>query len=218
MLRLHKNPQISGFTTNPTLMHRAGVTDYRAFAKDILQQINDCPVSFEVFADDFDEMARQAREVASWGSNVYVKIPITDIRGVSSVPLIRQLVAEGLQLNVTAILSLSQLYDVIPVLTGGPPAFVSIFAGRIADTGRDPYMLMRDAVRIVRQHLNIELIWASTRELLNVVQANHLGCHVITVTSQILAKLSLLDRDLDQLSLETVQMFSNDAKASGYSL
>jgi len=218
MLRLYGLPYIRGFTTNPTLMRKAGVTDYRAFALDVLQSIPDRPISFEVFADQFDEMERQAREIAGWGENVYVKIPVSNTRGESSVPLVRRLARQGVRVNVTAIMTLRQVRETADALAGGPPAYISVFAGRVADTGRDPVPLMSAAVSLLEDHPNIELIWASPRELWNIFQADAIGCHVITVTPEILKKLALVGKDLEEFSLETVRMFYADATAAGYRL
>jgi transaldolase len=216
--RMAKDPLIQGFTTNPTLMRKAGVGDYRTFALNVLAIVPDRPVSFEVFSDDFAEMERQAMEIAHWGSNVYVKIPITNTRGESSVELCRRLAARGLKLNVTALLTLQQVREIAAVLAGGPPAYVSVFAGRAADTGVDPVPLMRTALGILAPYPNIQLIWASPRELLNIVQADTIGCHIITVTYDLLAKLDLLGKDLAEYSLDTVKMFYRDAQASGFQL
>jgi transaldolase len=216
MLEMHRNPLIKGFTTNPTLMRKAGVTDYRAFALDILTEIRDRPISFEVFSDEFMEMERQAREIARWGSNVYVKIPVTNTRQESSVELIRRLAGAGLKLNVTAILALDQVRDVTAALAGGPPAVVSVFAGRVADTGYDPVPLMAAAVEIARPYPNVELLWASPRELLNIFQADAVGCHIITATNDILKKLDGVGKDLHDFSLDTVKMFRDDAVKVGY--
>jgi transaldolase len=219
MLELAKNPRIAGFTTNPTLMRKAGVADYRAFAREVLGGISDKPISFEVFADEPAEMGRQAREIASWGSNVYVKIPITDTRGTSMTPLVRELAAAGVKLNVTALCTLDQVRDTALALKGGAPSVVSVFAGRIADTGRDPVPLMKEALGICRAaDARIELLWASPRELLNIVQAAEIGCDIITVTHDLLAKLALVGKDLAAFSLETVQMFYRDAQAAGFKL
>ncbi len=218
MLKLAENPLISGFTTNPTLMRRAGVDDYVDFARKVLDHITDRPVSFEVFSDDFDEMKDQAHRIASWGDNVCVKIPVTDTHGVSSTPLIADLTADGLHLNVTAILSLDQVRNVAAALAASPGAVVSVFAGRIADTGRDPVPLMASAVEILAAYPTLELLWASPREILNVSQAESIGCHIITVTSELLEKLSGLGRSLEEVSLDTVRMFHRDAAASGYLL
>ena len=218
MLQMYAKPWIRGFTTNPTLMRKAGISDYECFARQVLQSIPDRPISFEVFADDFDEMERQAMKIASWGENVYVKVPITNTKGASAAPLARKLASAGVKLNVTALLPLDQVSEITAALAGGPPACVSVFAGRAADTGIDPVPLMRKALEILAPHPNIELIWASPRELLNIVQADEIGCHIITVTNDILAKLPLLGKSLAEYSLETVQMFHRDASASGFTL
>jgi len=218
MLELNGNPLIKGFTTNPTLMRKAGISDYRAFAHEIISAIPDRPISFEVFGDEFDEMERQALEIASWGDNVYVKIPVTNTRGQSSSDLVRRLARAGVKLNVTAMMTLDQVRDVGQCLAGGPPSFVSVFAGRIADTGRDPVPIMAAAVELLRPYPNIELIWASPRELLNIFQADAIGCHIITVTHSILRKLHLIGKDLHEYSLDTVKMFYNDGQRAGYSI
>jgi transaldolase len=218
MLEMYRDPLIRGFTTNPTLMRKAGIADYRSFALDIVRAIPDRPISFEVFSDDFEGMERQAREIARWGDNVYVKIPVTTTLGESSAPLIRTLTRGGVKVNVTALLALDQVRDVGAALAGGAPACISVFAGRVADTGRDPMPLMAAAVELLRPHPNIELIWASPRELLNVFQADTVGCHIITATNDILAKLGLVGRDLREYSLETVKMFRDDALKAGFSL
>ncbi len=218
MLEMYAKPFIKGLTTNPTLMRKAGIADYRRFAKEVLEAIPDRPISFEVFADEFAEMERQAREIAGWGNNVYVKIPVTNTRCEPSTDLIRQLAAEGVKVNVTAVMSLAQVREVAAALNVAVPSYVSVFAGRIADTGRDPVPHMAAAVRILAANPKAELIWASPRELLNIFQADDIGCHVITVTNDILKKLSLVGRDLDQYSLDTVRMFYNDAAAAGFSL
>jgi transaldolase len=218
MLELYAKPWIGGFTTNPTLMRKAGISDYEAFARDILAAIPDRPISLEVFADDFSEMERQARIIASWADNVYVKIPVTNTRREPALDLICRLAHSGVKLNVTALLTLAQVRDVSNALGGGAPSCVSVFAGRIADTGVDPLPLMTAAVEIVRMYPGMELIWASPRELLNLVQANQISCHIITVTNDILKKLDLLGRDLADFSLDTVKMFYEDARKSGYRL
>jgi transaldolase len=218
MLRLYAQPHIRGFTTNPTLMAKAGIRDYEAFARDILETIPDRPISLEVFADDCAEMERQARKIASWGPNVYVKIPVTNTQGESSTCLVRRLAQAGVKLNVTALLPLDQVRDVAAALAGGPPAYVSVFAGRIADTGMDPVPLMSAALEILKMYPHLELIWASPRELLNIFQADAIGCHIITVTSDLLQKLSLVGKDLHEYSLETVRMFHRDAVSSGFVL
>jgi transaldolase len=218
MLEMYAKPYIRGFTTNPTLMRKAGVTDYESFARDILQAIPDRPISFEVFADEFTEMERQARNIATWGKNVAVKIPITNTRGESSIPLVRRLAHDGVPLNVTAIFTLDQVQSVVDAVKGGAPAYVSVFAGRIADTGADPVPLMAEALHRLAAAPNARLIWASPRELLNIFQADAIGCHVITVTNDILRKLSLIGRDLSDYSLETVAMFYEDGRAAGFTL
>ena len=218
MLEMYRHPLIKGFTTNPTLMRKAGITDYEAFAREILHAIPDRPISFEVFSDDFSEMARQARKIADWGENVYVKIPVTNTQGESSAKLVHDLAREGVKLNVTALTALDQVREVSAVLAGGPPAFVSVFAGRVADTGRDPVPHMAAALELVRPHPNIELIWASPRELLNIFQADAIGCHIITATNDILKKLHLIGKDLHEYSLETVRTFHDDATKAGYTL
>ncbi len=218
MLEMYQNPLISGFTTNPTLMKIAGVSDYEAFAKDILTHIPDKPISFEVFSDEFDEMERQALDIASWGENVYVKIPITNTKGESSVPLVATLSENGVKVNVTAMFTVEQVQSVIPGLSKGPGSYVSVFAGRIADAGLDPLPIMREVLGLIKDYPGIELIWASPRELYNVVQADEIGCDIITATNSILKKLSSLGKDLNQFSLETVQMFYDDASEAGYTL
>jgi transaldolase len=218
MLEMLKNPLIKGFTTNPTLMRKAGISDYATFARDVLTGIKDHPISFEVFADDFNEMERQAKEIASWGKNVYVKVPVTNTRREPALELIRRLSQQGIKLNVTALLALDQVRDVCSALHKNVPSYVSVFAGRIADTGRDPIPLMMAALEYLKPLEGAELIWASPRELLNIFQADEIGCHVITVTSDVLKKLSLVGKDLHEYSLETVAMFYEDAKSSGYSL
>jgi transaldolase len=218
MVEMAALPYVSGFTTNPTLMRKVGVTDYRAFARDVLAALPDRPISFEVFSDDFEEMERQAREIASWGANVYVKVPVTNTRAEPASVLIRRLAADGIKLNVTAIMTLAQVRDVAAALGDGAPSCVSVFAGRIADTGRDPVPLMAAAVELLRPYPRQELIWASPRELLNVFQADAIGCHIITVTNDILKKLAGAGKGLDVFSLETVRMFRDDAVKAGYTL
>jgi transaldolase len=218
MLELHNNPLISGFTTNPTLMRKAGIKDYNEFAQDILKLITDKPVSFEVFSDNFDEMERQAIEIARWGSNVIVKIPITNTKGESSVDLIGRLSAKGIKINATAMMTIDQVISVLPGLSEGSGGYVSIFAGRIADAGVDPLPVMKEVMELLQDYPNIELIWASPRELFNIVQANEIGCHIITVTNDILKKLPTIGKDLTEFSLDTVKMFFNDASAAGYSI
>jgi transaldolase len=210
---------VKGFTTNPTLMRKCGVTDYVAFAREALDATGGMPISFEVFADEFDEMERQARLIATWGDSVYVKIPITNTEGQSSIPLIARLSAAGVKLNITAILTLDQVREVVDALDPATPAIVSVFAGRIADTGVDPVPLMREAAQICAAKPKAELLWASPRELLNIFQADEVGCHIITVTSDILKKfVTMVGKPLDELSLDTVKMFYNDAAAAGFKL
>jgi len=218
MKALYRQPFIRGFTTNPTLMQKAGIRDYRGFARDVVGAIPDRPISFEVFSDDFAGMERQAREIATWGDNVYVKIPVTNTKRESAVPLVRRLSHEGVRLNVTALMTLDQVRDVVDALAGGAPSCVSVFAGRIADTGRDPLPLMISALDVIKRAPAAELIWASPRELLNVFQADEIGCHIITVTADILKKLELVGYDLDEFSLDTVKMFHADATRAGFSL
>lgn len=218
MLEMYAKPYIKGLTTNPTLMRKAGITDYRAFCKDILGSITDRPISFEVFSDDFDEMEKQALEIASWGDNVYVKIPVTNTRHEACYTLVEKLAAKKVKLNVTALMTLAQVRAVVAALDPDVPSYVSVFAGRIADTGRDPVPVMTEAVEMLKAAPAAELIWASPRELLNIFQADDIGCHVITVTNDILKKLSLVGYDLDTYSLDTVKMFYNDAVAAGFTL
>lgn len=215
---LAKNPLIKGFTTNPTLMRKQGIADYVSFGRALLKIVPDRPVSFEVFADDPREMAEQARVIASWGRNVNVKIPVTTTHGVFVGPLIATLSAAGVTLNVTAVTTAEQIRRIAEVLAPGTPAIVSVFAGRVADTGRDPVPIMREAVEVLRARPKAELLWASPRELLNIFHAEEVGCHIITVTSDILKKLSLVGKDLAEYSLETVRMFHSDAQKSGYSI
>ncbi|HEX7707373.1 MAG TPA: transaldolase, partial [Thermoanaerobaculia bacterium] len=209
---------VAGFTTNPTLMRKSGIANFEAFAREALESVGALPISFEVFADEFDEMERQARLIATWGDAVFVKIPITNTRGESSIPLIARLSAAGVQLNITAILTLEQVREVVDAIDSEVPAIVSVFAGRIADTGRDPVPLMREAAGIVARKPKAQLLWASPRELLNIFQADECGCHIITVTPELLKKLAMVGKPLDELSLDTVKMFYNDAKAAGYTL
>lgn len=218
MLEMYAKPYIKGLTTNPTLMKKAGVNDYRGFCKDILASIKTKPLSFEVFSDEFNEMERQALEIASWSDNVYVKIPITNTRGEACYPLVNKLVKEKVKLNVTAIMTLDQVRSVANSLDPNVPSYVSVFAGRIADTGRDPVPIMASAVEILKQVPAAELIWASPRELLNIFHADGIGCHVITVTNDILKKLHLVDYGLEEYSLDTVKMFYNDATSAGFTL
>ncbi len=218
MKEYDKNPMIQGFTTNPTLMRKAGIDDYKAFAQDVIKAIPDKPVSFEVFSDEFDEMEEEARIIAGWGGDTYIKIPIMNTRGESSVPLINKLSAEGLSLNVTAIMTREQVENVAKAVDKNARTIVSVFAGRVADTGVDPIPLMKQSVEMLSGNPNAELLWASPRELLNVIQARECGCHIITATVDILKKLSLINKNLYQFSLETVKMFYNDAQAAGYNI
>ena len=218
ILEMYGNPRIKGFTTNPTLMRKAGIADYAAFARDILVAVPDRPISFEVFSDEFDEMERQAMAIASWGEHVYVKIPITNTRREPSLPLIERLAKSGVKLNVTALMTLAQVRDVCTAVQGGAATVISVFAGRIADTGRDPVPMMAAARELTRMAPNTELLWASPRELLNIFQADAVGCDIITATNDILKKLELVGKDLDDFSLETVEMFRNDAVKAGFTL
>ena len=216
MLEMYAKPFIKGFTTNPTLMRKAGVADYRTFALEALRAIPDRPISLEVFSDDFDEMAEQALEIASWGPNVNVKVPVSNTRGEFAGSLISQLSRQGVVLNVTALMTASQVHRVVDALDGTAPAYVSVFAGRVADTGRDPMPIMEESVATVNRRPRTSLIWASPRELLNVFQADAVGCHIITATNDILKKLDGVGKDLDRFSLETVEMFRRDAVAAGF--
>lgn len=218
MLELYERPYISGFTTNPTLMRKAGVTDYASFALEVLRAIPDRAISFEVFSDDFMEMEAQAYEIAAWGPNVYVKVPVTNTRGEPADELIGRLSHAGVKVNVTALMTLDQVRRVSEALTDGAPSCVSVFAGRVADTGRDPLPLMRESLAILNRVSQAELIWASPRELLNILQADEIGCHIITVTSDILNKLPLVGRDLADYSLDTVKMFYRDAQEAAFAL
>jgi len=218
MLEMYKNPIIAGFTTNPTLMRKAGVNDYVAFAKEMCQLIPDKPLSFEVFSDEFDEMERQALEIKSWGPNVYVKIPITNTKQESSVPLIKRLADAGVRMNITAMFTEEQNAAVAEATAGGPGAFLSIFAGRIADAGQDPLPIMKRCVEMLEPNPELELIWASPRQVLNAVQADAIGCHIITMTNDLIRKLPLLGKDLTEFSLDTVKMFYNDAQSCGFTL
>ena len=218
MLDMHQKTFIKGLTTNPTLMNKAGIKDYRAFCKDILTVIKDKPLSFEVFSDDFTDMERQALEIASWGDNVYVKIPITNTKAHPCYDLVKKLANQKVKLNITAIMTLDQVANVVGALDKDVAAYISIFAGRVADTGRDPIPMMQSALHMMKEKPLSELIWASPRELLNIFQADQIGCHIITVTHDILKKLALVDYDLDKYSLDTVKMFYNDAVVAGYKL
>jgi transaldolase len=218
MLEMYSKPFIKGLTTNPTLMNKAGIKDYKAFCLDILSEIKDKPISFEVFSDDFDDMERQALEIASWGSNVYVKIPIMNTKRIPSYSSVKKLSGEKVKLNITALMTINQVEEVSKVLNPKVPSYVSIFAGRIADTGVDPLPLMKQSLSILKILPLTELIWASPRELLNIFQADQIGCHIITVTQDILKKLDMIDYDLNEYSLDTVKMFFNDAVVAGYKL
>lgn len=218
MLEMYEKSFVKGLTTNPTLMKKAGITDYKAFCKDILTTINNKPVSFEVFSDDFQEMERQALEIASWGDNVYVKIPVTNTKQEVCYSLVNRLAYQNVKLNVTALMTLEQVGNVVDSLNPHVPSYVSVFAGRMADTGIDPVPMMSMSLELLKSAPAAELIWASPRELLNIFQANEIGCHIITVTNDILKKLSLVGYDLNQYSLDTVKMFYSDALAAGYKL
>jgi transaldolase len=218
MLEMYAQSYIKGFTTNPTLMRKAGLSDYAAFAKDIVQAIPDRPISFEVFSDEFADMERQAREISAWGSNVNVKIPVTNTRREPAYDLVHRLSHAGIKLNVTAMMTLEQVREVVAAVQGGAGCYVSVFAGRVADTGYDPVPLMAAAVELLKIAPNTELIWASPREVLNIFQADAIGCHIITVTNDLLKKLPLLGKDLGDFSLDTVKMFYNDARQAGFSL
>ena len=214
----YKKGYVSGFTTNPTLMKKAGVTDYEAFAREIAKEITDLPLSFEVFSDDFESMEKEAKKIGSWGDNIYIKIPVTNTKGESTANLVKKLSSEGFKLNITAILTVKQVEEVVDALTADVGAYVSVFAGRIADTGVDPMPAMKSAADICRGKTGVESIWASTRELLNIFQAEQCAVDIITVTNDILKKLPMVGRDLTKLSLETVQMFYDDAKNLGYKI
>jgi transaldolase len=218
MLEMAAKPFIKGLTTNPTLMKKVGITDYKAFALDILKDIPEKPISFEVFSDDFSEMEKQANEIASWGDNVYVKIPITNTKGETAYDLIEVLANKNVKVNVTAIMTMEQVNGVVARLNPKVASYVSVFAGRIADTGRDPMPIMIAAVKALKPNPTAELIWASPRELLNIFQADEIGCQVITVTNDVLKKLELVGKDLSEYSLETVKMFYNDAKSAGFKI
>ena len=218
MLSLYKDPNIKGFTTNPTLMKKAGITDYEKFAKQVLLEIPDRPVSFEVFADDLDDMFVQAKTIASWGSNVNVKIPVTNTKGEFTGPIIKRLSGLGVQLNITAVFTQEQVRTIVENLSSDTAAIVSVFAGRIADSGLDPMPIMSECVEILKDFPEAELLWASPREFLNIVQADQVGCHIITAPPDLLIKMKLLGKDLTKFSLETVQMFYNDAQEAGYTI
>ena len=218
MKEMYANPAIKGFTTNPTLMRKAGISDYESFARSVLQAIPDRPISFEVFADDFEEMEAQALEIGAWGKNVNVKIPVMNTKGVFAGPLIERLSRAGVSLNVTAVMTTEQVREVTAALSAETPAIISVFAGRIADTGRDPLPIMLESLEIMKVKPKAELIWASPRELLNIFQADSIGCHIITVTNDVLKKLNGVGKELKKFSLETVEMFYNDARAAGYTI
>jgi transaldolase len=218
ILQLYANPLIKGFTTNPTLMRKAGVEDYEWFAREILQAVPDRPFSFEVFADDDGEMERQALKISAWGENVYVKIPVTTTKGEPTGEVLRRLSQSGVKVNVTALMTAQQVEKVIESISDGPAAYVSVFAGRVADSGIDPIPIMRDSLAVLRDHPGVELIWASPRELHNIIQAHEIGCDIITVTHDLLQKLPTLGKDLDEFSLDTVKMFHRDAATAGYRL
>lgn len=218
MLAAHKGGKVSGFTTNPTLMRKAGITDYVAFAKQVLDKITDAPISFEVFSDDLPEMERQAKEIASWGDNVYVKVPVTNTKGEFTGPIISSLSEAGVKLNVTAVFTLEQVQDITMALHPETPSVISVFAGRIANAGVDPMPLMKAAVAIAKQRPKAEVLWASPREALNVLQAQECGCHIITITPDLIKATGNFGKDLTQFSLETVQMFFDDATKAGFSL
>jgi transaldolase len=218
MKEMYKAGYVSGFTTNPSLMKKAGVSDYVTFAHEICGEITNLPLSFEVFSDDFETMEKEARKIGGWADNVYIKIPVTNTKGVSSTGLIKKLSAEGFKLNVTAILTLNQVEQVVKALTPGTGAYVSVFAGRIADTGVNPMPIMKQAADICRDIAGVESLWASTRELLNIFQAQECGVDIITVTNDVLKKLPLIGKDLSELSLDTVRMFYEDAKSLGYKI
>lgn len=218
MVKNAADPKIQGFTTNPTLMNKAGVKDYEKFAREVIAKIPNKPVSFEVFSDELSEMEEEARIINSWGGNTYIKIPISNTKGKSTIPSIKKLSAEGFSLNITAIMTLKQVKEVAKVVNQKARTIVSVFAGRIADTGKDPIPVMKESLKILKPNKNAELLWASPRELLNLIQADECGCHIITATTDILKKQSLIGKDLDQFSLETVKMFYDDAKAAGFSI
>ncbi len=216
ILEMQANPLIAGFTTNPTLMRKAGISDYEKFAREVVGKIPDKPISFEVFSDDFSEMEQQARKIATWGANVFVKIPITNTKGESAVPLIARLAGAGVKTNITAMMTLAQVDATLPALANGPAANVSLFAGRIADAGTDPLPIMTATVERLKSHPRIELIWASPREVFNLVQADAIGCHIITMTNDLIKKIPLIGKDLAEYSLDTVKMFHRDAEAAGF--
>lgn len=216
MKRVYKEGLVKGFTTNPTLMKKDGVKDYESFAKEVLSEIKDMPISFEVFSDDFGEMEKQARLIGSWGENVYIKIPVTNTKSENSYALIKKLSGDGLKLNITAILTVKQVEEVMEAVSDKTKSIISVFAGRIADTGTDPVPYMKQSAGIVKRNKNAELLWASSRELLNIIQAEECGCDIVTVTNDIIKKLPMIGKDLTELSLDTVKMFYNDASSAGY--
>ena len=218
MTEMAAKPYIAGLTTNPTLMNKAGISDYVKFAKQVIKEIPNKPISFEVFSDDLNEMQNQGEKIASWGENVFVKIPVTNTLGISTTPVIRYLTALGVKVNVTAIMTTSQVQSTVEALNPQYESYISVFAGRIADTGRDPVPAMKESLKIMSSNQNAKLIWASPRELLNVFQANEIGCHIITATNDILKKLELVGKDLEEYSLETVKMFYDDATKSKFSI
>jgi len=218
MLDMMNNPLISGFTTNPTLMNKAGIRHYEAFAREALEMITELPISFEVFSDTLEEMQRQAILISSWARNVYVKIPSTNTHGEPTTPIVRNLAREGVKLNVTAMTTPAQVAALLPALADGPPAIASVFAGRIADSGRDPVPLMKECLQLLAATPNVELLWASPREIFNLVQADEMGCHIITMTNDLIAKVPLIGKDLDEYALDTVRMFARDAESAGYQL
>lgn len=218
ILEMSRNPLISGFTTNPTLMRKAGISDYEAFAREALQVVTTLPISFEVFSDEMREMERQALKIAKWGDNVYVKIPSTNTLGESTHEMAARLAQAGVKLNVTAMTTPEHVARMLPALSGGPPAIASIFAGRVADSGRDPVPLMRDCLELLQTAPNVELLWASPREVLNLIQANEIGCHIITMTNDLISKMTLLGKNLDEFAMDTVKMFRHDAEQAGFHL
>ena len=218
MIEMASKPHIAGLTTNPTLMNKAGVLDYVKFAHQVIREVPNKPISFEIFSDDLEEMRIQSEKIASWGENVYVKIPITNTQGISTAPLIKHLADLGIKVNVTAIMTAKQVETIVEVLNPSICSYVSVFAGRIADTGRDPIPVVKECLKLLSHNSNSEVIWASPRELLNVIQADQVGCHIVTATSDILAKIDLIGYDLDLYSLDTVKMFYNDAQKAGYNI
>lgn len=216
MKRVYNEGIVKGFTTNPTLMKKDGVIDYVSFAKEVLSEIKDMPISFEVFSDDFADMEKQARLIGSWGENVYIKIPVTNTKSENSYALIKKLSGDGLKLNITAILTVKQVEEVMEAVSDKTKSIISVFAGRIADTGTDPVPYMKQSAEIVKRNKNAELLWASSRELLNILQAEECGCDIVTVTNDIIKKLPMIGKDLTELSLDTVKMFYNDASSAGY--